>query len=131
MRPPTYRGTLSLIYAEQLGVFVTFAQRNCWLDTKLETVWNILIVYNTYCACSFSREGACYVQGLWGNKNKPPVRLGRVKRICGIHFTYCGLFIWFGWFQQVINGILLNTNYNTNKCRHKATKYSKTLIFNI
>lgn len=58
-----------LIHAEVWETAVSFAQINCWIDTKLWTVWNSLIVYNMFCACSVSREGARCIPDLWENSN--------------------------------------------------------------
>lgn len=54
----TYQGTFFIECTESYGKPFSFAQINCWTDTKLETVWKSLIVYNTFCACSNLREGA-------------------------------------------------------------------------
>lgn len=56
-----------LIYAEGRGNVVSFALINCWIDTKLETVWKSLIVYNMLCACAVSREGSRCIHGVWEN----------------------------------------------------------------
>ena len=64
-----------LIRADLCEIVVSFAQINCWTDTKLETVWNSLIVYNMFYACSVSREGARCVPRLWENPNTDDLKV--------------------------------------------------------
>lgn len=57
------------IYTEQGEPVVKFAPIYCGIDTKLETVWNRLIVYNMLCACAVPREGARCIPDLWEDFN--------------------------------------------------------------
>lgn len=69
-----------LMYAELWETVVSFAQTNCWTDTKLETVWNSLIVYNVLCACSLPREGARCIQDLWENSTLEDLKVTGADR---------------------------------------------------
>lgn len=67
------------IHAEISETAVSFAQINYWIDTKLETVWNSLIVYNILCACSVVREGARCIPDQWENSNSDDMKLTGAK----------------------------------------------------
>lgn len=75
-----------LIHAELWKIVVSFAQIKCWTDTKLETVWNSLIVYNMLCACSVLREGARCIPDRWENSNIDDLRVKSSYTNWIIHF---------------------------------------------
>ena len=74
-----------LIHAELWKIVVSFAQIKCWTDTKLETVWNSLIVYNMLCACSVLREGARCIPDRWENSNR---RLEGERQLHKLDYTF-------------------------------------------
>lgn len=69
-----------LIYAALCEIVVSFVQLKCWTDTKLETVWNSLIVYNVLCACSFPREGTRCIHGMWEDSKQEDLKVTVTNR---------------------------------------------------